>query len=388
VLPAPPAFPTDALCSVPYIRLLSTLISSRAPLLPLLARSNNHPQIGLRILESLSDELDFSAERHRWEEHALRTMGTDGGGMRTGAFKMFSVAKQGGASESATVPFGHLGGDGWCLSYYFPWASNADVPRRIWEDISRPLLDTFEAFDHPPHQPCYRGHDGAEARSAGGTIGSSEPNSCCFNLNIPVSAWAASLLPAMAQAGDSVAFERVRRWLERHYRSVSHTEAGGAVIRLAESIEWSIGNTMAYLLGLSLRQGASFRELVQAPRPREYFAGPLLEEASCATCHVDVFRCWREDGPVSSLLHVGLCFPKAMGPNQLPVVQKTVALRLHNVAHVTKVICDDESKDASGVGSKIPCNFEQGVLEVRVRSVSGSVGITVTCEPLKKSSCS
>ena len=66
------------------------------------------------------------------------------------------------------MPFGHMGGDGWSLTYYYAWASSAEIPTTIWNDVSVKILDTFDTFDRPP--------DGGGCAASADGEGSSPPN--------------------------------------------------------------------------------------------------------------------------------------------------------------------------------------------------------------------
>jgi hypothetical protein len=269
----------------------------------------------------------------------------------------------GARREVGSVPFGHMGGDGWSLTYYYAWASSADIPTTIWNDVTVPILDTFDTFDRAP--------DGG---AAGGGADSAPPNHCCFGLNIPSSAWGASLLPVVAQVGDTAWFNRLCDWLTRHFRAETRDALGRPLVRVAESVEWEIGNTANYLLGVSVAAGSSLRRIVQAPPARSYFDGPLLLEASAvsdaagahpARCAVDVFRCWR---PEPAALNVGVVVFGAA---------TTLRLELANVAAVGAVTYNGR-KRASAAFAK---GKRGGVLSVPVdeADVGSRIELTVAC---------
>jgi hypothetical protein len=325
---------------------------------------NTHPHIGMKMLETLvSDDRDgnilrFDKERRRWEKHAMNTMHS---GIKTGAFKMFSAAQQKSSSEMGTIPFGHMGGDGWCLSYYFPWASSESVPKSIWYDITVPILQKFETFNQPPlriplnntstisnntNSICYNRKNvkktekmnvDVEDHSTTLSAGSDEPNLCCFNLNIPSSAWASSLMPAAAQAGDLKTYHTIKNWLDKYYMNLDNNGR----LSMSETIEWQIGNTMQYFLGVTIAAGSSFRNFVQQPKTKSYFEKPLLvdvlEEDACVAASatsaaiVDVYRCYRTKIKLNSWkLHIGLCRENASN-------DKVLRLKLANVASVVEV---------------------------------------------------
>ena len=336
---------------------------------------NTHPQIGMKMLEMLQQNngeaprQSFGMERRRWEKHALSTMHS---GIATGAFKMFSAAKQHASSEMGTIPFGHMGGDGWCLSYYFPWASSEKIPASIWYTITLPILQQFDTFDRPPAVAAAAAAaaaattavtgapnccGGPSSHSGSAATGSDEPNLCCFNLNIPSSAWASSLLPAAAQAQDYDTFYKIKRWLDEHYM---RTDDQGRC-SMVESIEWQIGNTMQYLLGLTIVEGSSFRQLVQQPKTKVFYEqGPLLVEVGGA---FDVYRCYRTRREVGNggsggdgtgwVLHVGL----DRGVCPLASVEM-LELTLGNVARIDKVTRILDA--ASFCTERQQCKYEDG----------------------------
>jgi len=261
---------------------------------------------------------------------------------------MLSVAQQGAATEMGTIPFGHMGGDGWCLTYYFPWAASEAVPRAIWRDLSAPILRRFATFDGPPCRKPWAPH--------GKGKGSSVPNTCCFNLNIPSSAWASSLLPAAAQAEDWDAYARIQAWVARHYLR----EGPGGTLRLCESMEWEIGNTAQYLLGVSIASGSSFRHLVQRPPPLSFFRAPLLEDVESG---VDVFRCRR--GERDGELRIGLVLPAG--------AREHVCLRMSNVAGVERVTI--EASEGGGQEDVVAAHtFVRATGELKVQLQLGALG--------------
>ena len=312
---------------------------------------NNHLMIALRLLEALTSHLpegagrlDFRAERQRWERYALESMSTSGG-IATAAFKLVSVARMNAKAELATVPFGHLGGDGWCLSYYFAWAETAETPRSIWHRLSKPIFERMNALESPPIKPCCDESESEDGRSGGdGVKGGEPPNTCCCNLNLPVGVWACSLLPAMAQAGDLTSFGKVDDYLRKHYRRSlkASTKGRGDRMWVEETVEWAIGNTATYLFGLALKEGSSLREMVHAPLPPSYFKRALVEEIEAPRDSnirtADIYRCWREDDDrqdvcKDSKLHVGVRFTA----EELPETALTLTLRLANVSSVAHV---------------------------------------------------
>ena len=303
---------------------------------------NNHPQIALRLLELLARDGDedkdvsYARERFRWEDNALRTMcATTGSGTATGAFRILWRAEQGEKQGVAASPIGHLGSDGWNLTHYFAWARSRSIPERIWHDVTRPILDSFACFDQPPSGwTCTKTvcDDEPHPLPANSSGGSSAPNACCFNLNIPVSAWACSLLPVCAQARDHQTYHTIYSWLKKHYMRRSSSARPRAW--LEESVEWMVGNTAQFLMAVSLRADPGlYRRLVQHPLPRKFFReGPLLEGArwldrNHAPTEAGVLRCWYGD-------------VEAVGRSIRPSTQNVGQKRLH-----MKVMCQGGGLD-------------------------------------------
>merc|ERR1719410_318576 len=100
---------------------------------------------------------------------------------------------------------------------------------------------------------------------------------------------------------------------------------------LGESVEWMVGNTAQYLLGVALQTNPDlYRQMVQQPLSRRYFQRPLLEAANWkAGRRALVFRCFVMLGKDSSTaeLHVGTLLP----PRAAPSDALTLRLRLTNV---------------------------------------------------------
>ena len=316
----------------------------------------NHPQIALRLLEKLradksaadSGEGDFrrfGRERRRWESYALTSMRSP---TRNAAFKMAVRAEQGAAKEAGSIPFGHMGADGWNLTYYFAWATSQATAREIWHGVTAPILAQFDTFENEP-SPCCRKADNGDDHGEG----SPPPNHCCFGLNIPSSVWSVALLPAMAQAGDWEQYGRVASWLRRHFRRETRDALGRTRVSLTESVEWAIGNSANYLLAVTLAHGSSLRAIVQAspprrflstmaymyickkmqaPPPRKFFGGALLLDAHAhlaadvaAACAVDVFRCWRRDPDGVLIVGLQVFFCRSGGDNGLAAAKVAAA---------------------------------------------------------------
>lgn len=207
---------------------------------------------------------------------------------------------------------------------------------------------------------------------------SAGPNGCCFNLNIPVSAWACSLLPVCAQAGDAATFDRIKCWLDRHYlREAGNEDDGSKMAWLGESVEWMVGNTAQYLLGLALQTHPDlYRRMVQQPLSRNYFQGPLLEAANWKKGRrASVFRCFVMQGKDSSIseLHVGTFLP----PKLVPSDALTLQLQISNVKKVGNVICN-------GHVTKFEIEAHTGQMAISIPLAArdnGRVEIRVDCMP-------
>ncbi len=221
---------------------------------------NNHPQVALRLLEGLGLG-DWSADRRKWEEWAMASYRSLAGG---GQFKILYHQKSGGF-----VPFGHPAGDGWSLLWYAPWARDPELVRRIWQASAA-------QFDWGKLEQ-------AHTESEKGT------GSCCQpqGLDAPLAPVVSFLAPAARACGDAESATRLEAWLDKHFR----TSANG-VTWLNTLPKWRIAVTANRIIALALQNGSDLRALVQRPLPRDYFAGPLLEEVRPAT--VPVYQAWRD----------------------------------------------------------------------------------------------
>jgi hypothetical protein len=304
-----------------------------------------HPHVALRMLETMGNvptvgPSRFAHLREKFEKFALGHMRAP---LRTGGFQLTFLQPIG-----MGVPFGHAGMDAWSLTWYYPWARSAEVPKQLWRCVCEQLVP-WEELGGSTNTATTNGTDTGTTTSGNGTSSngtsscsscppklSSPPNMCCLTLNIPVSTWAAALYPAVAQiekgeaedvkgggekgagkkkmgvkggAGEGggecgIGMERgaktacgIRQWLEHTCMAGAGVGSTGtaastaatappALPHIVESVEWSIGSTANYLLGLSVQSGSDLRSIVQRPLPRGFFNGPLVADVNPCTAAV------------------------------------------------------------------------------------------------------
>ena len=207
---------------------------------------NNHPQIGLTMLENLGLG-HWANERHKWETWALNSYAAPLG---QGAIRLayYMPAK-------AFIPGGHPGVDGWSLLWYQPWASDPGAAERIWQEAAQRM--NWSVYTN----------------QAAGTAPPKDEPGCCRALALPLPAVASFLYPAAVACGDAVRAAQLHDWMARYY--VTH--ADGATF-LNCPAEYRIGSTANVAIGELLRHGSNLRHLVQRPPPRSYFNGPLVTE--------------------------------------------------------------------------------------------------------------
>ena len=73
--------------------------------------------------------VDFSAVRERWERFILHNMRSP---TANAGLKIFVHSPTGASCCGHSIPFGHLGSDGWSLAYYHPWAAHPALARTMW----------------------------------------------------------------------------------------------------------------------------------------------------------------------------------------------------------------------------------------------------------------
>ena len=273
-------------------------------------------------------EVTWGAERERFERWALSSMRAP---VRTGAIQMVHLQHVG--PRGLGLAFGHAGMDGWALSWYAPWARSLEAVRRMWFGVARELVpwqllggvddavDAAAAAAAPAAAPSSdEAAEVARRRAAVPEASSAAPPSvCCATVNIPTSTWAASLYPLAVQVADGGAARAIRTWLEAHFvrrgggggaEAVTPEPVGGRAgaggagerhdeplpagcARVREGVEWAVGSSANYLLGLALEAGGAgrLRDTTWQPLPRAYFRGPLVHEVLPTT--TDVYRAFR-----------------------------------------------------------------------------------------------
>ena len=137
---------------------------------------NDHPQIGLLMLENLGHG-NWAAERRKWETWALNSYAAPLG---QGAIRLayYLPAK-------AFIPAGHPALDGWSLLWYQPWASDPGIAERIWQDTAG--RTDWSVYTN---------------QTAVTALPEKEP-SCCRALALPLPAVVSFLYPAAVACGDA-----------------------------------------------------------------------------------------------------------------------------------------------------------------------------------------
>jgi hypothetical protein len=266
---------------------------------------NNHPQVGLLILENLGLG-HWRAERQKWEHWALNSYAAPFG---HGAFRLAYYLP-----ARAIIPASHPGLDGWSLLWYQPWAGESATAERIWRETARRMDWSILSGKMAETAPL-----------------EGDP-SCCRELAIPLPAAVSFLYPAAVACGDAARAAQLYDWMSQNFL----TNAAGATF-LNCPAEYRIGCTANFAIGQLLRHGSNLRHLVQRPLPRAYFDGPLVTELIPSDTRVS--QAYRREGK----LIVEIDSP---GP---------VQLRLANVPAVRAV---------AGMPAKAGWRFEGGLLKL------------------------
>ena len=227
---------------------------------------NNHPHAAFRLLEGMGYG-DWRAESAKWEQWALRRFRATAGG---GAFRILHHAGSGLA-----YPRGMPGFDGWCLTWYAPWASDPENLPLLW-NLARKKIDWAEFGEGPKDAPL-------------------TPVSCdcCNPLKVPPEATAAFLAAAARACGDAATAGRLEAWLDARFR-----KAADGRMWLDTPREWRTGVSANRFLALAQANGSELRALMRRPLPRSYFDGVLLDTVIPAD--TPVYQAYREaDGTLT-----------------------------------------------------------------------------------------
>jgi hypothetical protein len=407
-----------------------------------------HPHVALRMLEAMGNipsigPSKYAHLRHKFESFALGYMRAP---LRTGGFSLTFLQPIG-----MSVPFGHAGMDAWSLTWYYPWAHSIEVPKQLWRRVCERLVP-WSAIGMGSSGGTSRDSDDTKPSAPPCCSSlpkkSSPPNICCATLNIPVSTWAAALYPAVAQIesgeaaskagatdekgkkgdkrdekgkkGDNrdaptgvgaatggAAFERsanrMREWLEKtcmtglgdspgsDFGSASGVIDPAALPHIEESVEWSIGSTANYLLGLSIQSGSDLRSLVQKPLPRSFFNGPIVADIN--PCTVTVHQAYiitvgedsfsdPKDAATAAAAAAATAAADAKGTKSVLMLEvdtatcstNDVTLVLRNVHTVHCVVSAEVTKPA-------PVSFDMlaiGIMKLDLKSARATLAIGVS----------
>ena len=218
---------------------------------------NAHPHVALKLLEGLGLG-DWSSERKKWEAFALSSFYDELGG---------GVIKWGySQNKKKFFPIGYPGMDGWGLMWYQTWASDAAVPNRIWRLAKNQV--TVDALKRR-HSKLKKGAKSNPTKDLVPYL------SAIVQRALPIVPTSAFLYPAAIACGDVHSAKRLRGMIEKRYI----TQKGGKVF-LTFPHKFGMVSNANMILGLALEEGSNMRHLVQRPLPRDYFAGPLIEEVT------------------------------------------------------------------------------------------------------------
>jgi hypothetical protein len=214
---------------------------------------NDHAHVALRLLEGLGLG-DWSAEHAKWQDFVLRSYYDETGG---GAIKVVY-----NDLKDAFFPVGYAGMDGWAILWLVPWVSDPEVARNIW-NIARDRVrwDMFDA----PHV-----HDRTEIERGGDEL---ELLYDIVHTIVPEIPTATFLYAAAAAVGDRETAGRLRAMIEDRLLAF-----GGGTVSFRAGPQFAIGSMANFALGLALENGSSMRWLVRRPLPRDWFAGPLVDD--------------------------------------------------------------------------------------------------------------
>ena len=206
---------------------------------------NDHPHDTFRLLEGMGYG-DWRAESAKWETWALKRFRATAGG---GVFRVMHHAKSGLA-----YPRGMPGFDGWSLTWYAPWASDAASSAKLW-GLAKKAID-WQEFGEDPHDVPV-------------PLVSCD---CCNPVHVPSAATAAFLAAASRACGDPTTAQRLEKWLDAHF-----LRREGDRFWLDTHREWRTGVSANRFLSLAQANGSDLRAMIRRPLPRDYFKGVLLD---------------------------------------------------------------------------------------------------------------
>jgi linalool dehydratase/isomerase-like protein len=274
---------------------------------------NDHQHIAFKIMEGMGLG-DWSAERRKWEQWALKGFydNLGGGAMKIGYHQTMKEFSK----------IGYPGMDGWSLVYYQPWAEDPEVPNSIWRLARRTIR--WNDFTLRPGKK--------KRRLRGQSTFISQVYNTVQQILAPAPT-ASFLYAAAAACDDKPTAARLRKLLNRQYRIEDN---GRIFLGLDKKVQ--IGSTGNMALGLAYESGSNMRHLVQRPLPRSYLKGPLIEEVLPETANV--YQAYRDGRKlVVEIGHKG-----------------ETTLRFRNVARVRKVEGLDKDK----------WRYEDGLLHVQL----------------------
>jgi len=291
---------------------------------------NDHPHIGLKMLENMG-LIESNAEyREKFEDWSMRRFAASftTSFLPNGIFKMCentSDKKWQIHEPHSSIPAGHLGLDGWCLSYFFPWCENLKVAEYLYYEQSQKLID-WSILDRPYKKELDPLEYGCE-------------NGMCVMAAIPMTATLGFVASAAAQAGDSTNAERISKWLRENVW-MEETIGGKTGAYLKANAEWQIGQSAQYLMGCThINSDFTFRDLVDNPLPRDFFSLPYVESIEPA---VEVYKCTRkidEHDEVSIILEI-----------KHPKDVNVVVVRLANTSDAWQCLIQEQYKEQETTG--------------------------------------
>jgi hypothetical protein len=214
---------------------------------------NNHVHVALRMLEGMGQG-DYKAERDKWERFVLAGFYDEVGG---GAFRIVYSHR-----KAAFYPLGYPGMDGWILEWYPTWTKDPETSRSLWTLArSRIRWDLFGERS---------GWDRIALHGNAGLASLMYDNLQKIVHPVPSAAF---LYAAAAVNGDAATATRLRGLLEARCLK---REGGSAFMGCGKAYE--INATSNAALGATVEAGTDLRAVIRRPLPRDYFAGPLVDD--------------------------------------------------------------------------------------------------------------